>query len=236
MLAPFQGLMKYGLMQASNPIAYQGRKTARQSSEQRRLAILNAALRVLVRDGVRGVRHRAVAKEANVPLSATTYYFKDIHDLLADALTLFANEMVQTFVDPFWSRANEWIRSYPPGMNKDAVIAAEVIDHMAAMGANYILTRVRDHRQQLVLEHAFWYAALTDERMHEIALLHGRRLLQNFTRILEYAGASEVELGAKSILMTVRRLEYEGLLNSPDFSYDMVKAALHHNIRAVLAV
>jgi DNA-binding transcriptional regulator YbjK len=223
-------------MQSEQPLAYQGRKTARQSSEQRRLAILNAALRVLVRDGVRGVRHRAVAKEAEVPLSATTYYFKDIHDLLADALTLFANEMVQTFVDPFWSRTNEWIHSYPADCRNKPAIIDEIIDHMAVMGANYILTRVRDHRQQLILEHAFWYAALTDERMHEIALHHARRLLGNFTQILEYVGASEAELGAKSILMTVRGLEYEGLLGSSEFSFDAVKAALHYKMRAVLAV
>lgn len=223
-------------MQAADPVAYQGRKTARQGSEQRRLAILQATLRVLVRDGVRGVRHRAVAKEAGVPLSATTYYFKDIHDLLADALTLFANEMVQTFVDPFWSRANEWIRSYPPNLRTDPAAVAEVVEHMAAMGANYILTRVRDYRQELVLEHAFWYAALTDERMHGLALNHGRRLLENFAQMLEYAGASEVELASRSILVTVRGLEYEGLLGADDFSHDRVKAALHHQIRAVLAV
>ena len=81
--------------------SYHGRKPARQSSEQRRLAILQAALRVMVRDGVRGVRHRAVALEADVPLSATTYYFKDIHDLLADALTLYAKEVMENIVNPF---------------------------------------------------------------------------------------------------------------------------------------
>jgi DNA-binding transcriptional regulator YbjK len=223
-------------MQTDNQVAYQGRKTARQSSEQRRLAILNAALRVLVRDGVRGVRHRAVAKEADVPLSATTYYFKDIHDLLADALTLFANEMMQTFVDPFWSRANDWIRSFPADAHQTPAMVDEVINHMSDLGANYILMRVRDHRQQLVLEHAFWYAALTDERMHGIALQHGHRLLDNLKSILDYVGAREVELAAKSILMTVRGLEYEGLLDSPDFSREKVRAALHYKMRAVLSV
>lgn len=223
-------------MQQPAAIAYQGRKTARQSSEQRRLAILHAALRVLVRDGVRGVRHRAVAKEAEVPLSATTYYFKDIHDLLADAFALFTNETVQTFVDPFWSRANEWIRSYPADISKDVAAMRDIIDNMAAMGANYILTRVREHREHLVLEHAFWYAALTDDRMHEMALKHGQRLLTNFTHILEYVGANDVDLGAKSILTTVRRLEYEGMVASPDFTQDKVKDALRHQIRAVLAV
>ena len=53
-------------------VQYQGRKASRQGSELRRQAILDAALRIIVRDGVRAVRHRAVAAEAEVPLSATT--------------------------------------------------------------------------------------------------------------------------------------------------------------------
>lgn len=235
MLAPFQGLTVMP-MPAEMPPAFQGRKTARQSSEHRRIAILQAALRVLVRDGVRGVRHRAVAAEAGVPLSATTYYFKDIHDLLADALTLFASDMVQTFVDPFWSRANEWVRSVPLETLAAPDKVAVIVDQMADMGSQYILTRVSEHREQLMLEHAFWYAALTDERMHGIALQHGRRLLQSFSGVLEYVGVAEVELAAKSILMTVRGLEYEGLLGSPDFTPAKVRAALHRKIRAELAV
>ena len=70
-------------------VQYQGRKTSRKGSEQRRQAILDAAMRIIVRDGVRAVRHRAVAAEADVPLSATTYYFKDINDLITDTFARF---------------------------------------------------------------------------------------------------------------------------------------------------
>ncbi len=45
-------------------VKYQGRKASRQGSEQRRQEILDAAMRIVVRDGVRAVRHRAVAAEA----------------------------------------------------------------------------------------------------------------------------------------------------------------------------
>ncbi|HET8731630.1 MAG TPA: hypothetical protein VFM34_11060 [Moraxellaceae bacterium] len=223
-------------MQVETTPAFQGRKTARQSSEQRRIAILQAALRVLVRDGVRGVRHRAVATEAGVPLSATTYYFKDIHDLLADALTLFASDMVQNFVEPFWSQAYEWIRAYPPETRDNAEEMSRIIDHMTTVGSEYLLARVRDHRQQLILEQAFWYAALTDERMHGIALQHSRRLLQSFIGILEYFGVAEVEQAAKSFFTTVRGLEYEGLVGSPDFTPEKVRAAIRYKIRVVMSV
>jgi len=45
-------------------IQYQGRQARREGSEQRRRSILEAALRIIVREGIRNVRHRAVAKEA----------------------------------------------------------------------------------------------------------------------------------------------------------------------------
>ena len=46
----------------ASTVKYQGRKTSRAGSEQRRRLILEAALRIVIREGVRGIRHRAVAK------------------------------------------------------------------------------------------------------------------------------------------------------------------------------
>lgn len=59
--------------------------------------IVSATLRVVQRDGVAGVTHRAVAAEAGVPKTAGTYYFDSIDDLLVAALTEdfenYANEL-----------------------------------------------------------------------------------------------------------------------------------------------
>ena len=59
---------------------------------------------------------------------------------------------------------------------------------------------------------------------------------KNFTQILEYVGARDIELAAKSLIGTVRRLEYEGLLGAEEFTREKVAHALLHQIRAVLAV
>ena len=94
---------------AANAVAesvqYQGRKASRQGSEQRRQAILDAAMRIVVREGVRAVRavrHRAVAAEAQVPLSATTYYFKDIDDLITDTFAQFVERSAAQMA-AFWA-------------------------------------------------------------------------------------------------------------------------------------
>ena len=63
-----------------------------QKGEERREAILRATLRVIGAHGADAVTHRAVAAEAGVPLSATTYYFDSKEQLLQQSLLLAARE------------------------------------------------------------------------------------------------------------------------------------------------
>jgi DNA-binding transcriptional regulator YbjK len=58
----------------------------RERGRARRQALLEAALRVIARDGIGGVTHRAVAAEAGVPASATTYFFDSLDHLVVEAV------------------------------------------------------------------------------------------------------------------------------------------------------
>ncbi len=55
--------------------------------ERRRQELIEATVRVVAREGVAGVSHRAVAREAGQPPTAAAYYFTSIDDLLTAALT-----------------------------------------------------------------------------------------------------------------------------------------------------
>lgn len=70
--------------------------------EQRRLQITEAAVSLFREKGLAAVRHRAVAKRAGVPLSATTYYFSSIDDLwkvVVQESTLQEHRAMQERVD-----------------------------------------------------------------------------------------------------------------------------------------
>ena len=56
-------------------------------SDRRRL-IVEAALRVIARDGVNAATHRAVAAEAGVPPASTTYHFSSKAEIVTEALEL----------------------------------------------------------------------------------------------------------------------------------------------------
>jgi TetR/AcrR family transcriptional regulator, regulator of biofilm formation and stress response len=63
----------------------------RAKGQRRRRALLEATLQVVERDGVAGVSHRSVTRQAGLPSSAATYYFDSIDSLLEAAL-LWAEE------------------------------------------------------------------------------------------------------------------------------------------------
>ena len=58
--------------------------SSRRGSERKR-AVVEAAAAILRESGPTSVTHRAVARRANSSLSATTYYFEGISDLLHQA-------------------------------------------------------------------------------------------------------------------------------------------------------
>lgn len=73
----------------------QSPKRAEQRAE-RRGAILDATVRILGCKGLGAVTHRAVAREAGVPLAATTYYFSSKDELITEAVDLLvADEVAQ---------------------------------------------------------------------------------------------------------------------------------------------
>ncbi|SDH84091.1 DNA-binding transcriptional regulator YbjK [Actinokineospora alba] len=59
----------------------------RVKGERRKQELIEATLRVVAREGVAGVSHRTVAREADLPATAAAYHFHGIDDLLAAALT-----------------------------------------------------------------------------------------------------------------------------------------------------
>ena len=60
----------------------------RSKGELTREKILLSAINVLAFNGIKGATHRAIANHAEIQLSLTTYYFKDISDLVQNAFQL----------------------------------------------------------------------------------------------------------------------------------------------------
>jgi len=193
-------------------VQYHGRKASRQGSEQRRQAILDAAMRIIVRDGVRAVRHRAVAAEAAVPLSATTYYFKDINDLITDTFAQFVERSAAYMAD-FWASTQGLLLALVGRLDGSAESRRELADEIARLAVEYVRQQLLTRRDHLMAEQAFEQEALLNPRLHDLVRAHRRILLQGVTQFFQVLGSQQPEQDAKLLTSIIVQMEYQGLLN-----------------------
>ncbi len=203
---------------------YRGRKASRARSEQRRKAILEAALRLVVSEGVRGVRHRAVAKEADVPLSATTYYFKDIADLIADTFTLFAEKAMSDVVVPINEDVARFIEANDVNMLQDEKVRNQLVNAMSSLIVGHIHHELREKRDHLIAEQAFMHESIRDPRLREMAKHYYEHLVADMKRLCERLGVKEPDIAADMLMGTIFRIEYEGLLLESADEFDAERA------------
>ena len=127
----------------------------RASAVQRRQDIIEATLRVMARDGLRAVSHRAVAVEASVPLASTTYYFRDLEDLIIESF-LHWSEGQRRDIEAFQVRVLALLSQ---------TRVAGTAEALADAASAYVLDQVRRLRSDRVLEYAFLHEAIRVPRL-----------------------------------------------------------------------
>jgi DNA-binding transcriptional regulator YbjK len=153
------------------PVIEASSKPTRKKSskgEETRAKINGATLQIIKRDGMRGVRHRAVAKEAGVPLGATTYHFKNIEDLIVSAFVQWRSAGSQRG-NPITSRVLGFIdKNAATMLQSDSgrqTLAREIYQFMV----DYELDQIELHRGDRVIELAFYHESLLlDELRREV--------------------------------------------------------------------
>jgi len=69
--------------------------THRASGRARRAALLDAAVEVIAEQGVAGATHRSIAARAGMSTSTTSYFFSSLDDLIAAALQVVGDRIVE---------------------------------------------------------------------------------------------------------------------------------------------
>ncbi|NQD93797.1 TetR family transcriptional regulator [Pseudomonas sp. CrR25] len=217
-------------------VRYQGRKASRQRSELRRQAILDAAMRIIVREGVRAVRHRAVAAEAGVPLSATTYYFKDIDDLITDTFAQFV-ERSAAYMAKFWSGTQGMLQELVGKLDGSAEARRRLADEIARLAVEYVRYQLIHGRDHLLAEQAFQQEALLNPRLHDLVRAHAQILSRGVIQFFEVLGSRQPEQDAKLLTAIILRMEYQGLLDGVEhLDNDGMLAILKRYMHLVLGL
>jgi len=198
---------------ASVPVP-RSQRASRRRGERTRQAIVEAVVRVLARDGVRGVSHRAVAAEAGVNLSQTTYYFVDRYDLVASAFAASIGGGTQE-LEAHWRRVFRHLGRLL-AERRGPEVRVRVRDYVCDQIVGYVYRKILETPLTLAVEQHIFSEAILEPRLTELATAHRRGLLDPLVRLCELFGSEDPALDADLLLGTILRLEYEALLVPPE--------------------
>jgi TetR/AcrR family transcriptional regulator, regulator of biofilm formation and stress response len=151
-------------------------------AQRRRTAILEAALRLIGREGRQALTHRAVAAEAGVPLGATTYYFSSRDDLLAQALRHVADQGIHNFQD----MRNELLEAESP-----KALAGQLLDN--------VVVAAKD-RTAFIAEYELWLEAGRNAELRGPAVEWCEAEQSVVAEALERLGSSDPSLDASIVV------------------------------------
>ena len=183
----------------------------RSKGEQTRNSILEAALRVIAELGLRSVTHRAVAAEAGVQLSLTTYYFKDIDELIEQAFTLFC-ERSRPGYEQVWAAVFAYLDDFPSGELRKTPVRERICQDLSSMATDYLIAQVVEKPLGLAVEQEFFTTVRLTSTLRSLAAEHRRHLLEPLVEMCRRFNKSDPEIDAELLLDTMTRLEYEALL------------------------
>lgn len=141
--------------------------TRRRVDPHRRRRIIDATLEVVAERGVSGLSHRRVAKVAGVPLSATSYYFGSLDEMLEAAFAeALERDLARTdagLADPLFAT--------DPVLGLATMLRELILDRAVAVQTTELWTEaVRNERLRPL-------ALAWDERWYELLLAHFDELM-----------------------------------------------------------
>lgn len=184
------------LATASDPGS--SRRLSRRGRE-RKIEMLEAALRIVGRDGLAALSMRSLAVEADMPLGATTYYFSSKSALIAEAFRLHASRETE--------RVLQAIRQLPTEPS-----ARQLADQMT----NFLLGGLTKHRHQLISEYELLVGTTREPELASLSRSWQQAMQRELRRVAKKLGSPQPAVDAQLLLGLLAGLEVDHLSAEPD--------------------
>ncbi|WP_448568569.1 TetR/AcrR family transcriptional regulator [Thalassotalea ganghwensis] len=202
----------------------------RTKGEQTRNNILMATIEVLAQNGIKGTTHRAIASHADIQLSLTTYYFKDIQELVHQAFKL-NSEQTMVVANFAWHQAFDYIDALGKTKLKKVSIKQQVREQLAQLATEYIINKVSERPQMLAVEQLLFTQIQTTPELRELAKLHRNALLAPFIKLCRYFDKDNAELDAEIMLTVFTQLEYNSIIVPVE---ELDRSAIYNKVNRVI--
>lgn len=182
----------------------------RSKGERTREKVLLAAIDVLASNGIKGTTHRAIANHAELQLSLTTYYFKDINELVQQAFQL-NSELHRARTDIILEKAFCTLDSIDKASLKKAAVKSQLLKQMSEMTANYLFENIQKQSASLAVEQLMFTSVKVTPELKKLAKEHEDSQLQPFTKLAKFFNKKDPEVDARIMWTLFLQLQYTQL-------------------------
>lgn len=200
---------------ARNNLVNENTVQRRSKGERTRRKILLAAIDILAINGIKGTTHRAIANYADLQLSLTTYYFKDIKELVQAAFQLNSDHL-RTKTDTILHKAFSALESIDKASLKKTEVKSELCDQLAEMTANYLFENINSEAIPLAVEQLMFTTIPVSPELKELVDEHKKSQLVPFTQLVSYFNRADPEIDASIMHTIFTQLEYSQLSLEPN--------------------
>ena len=190
-----------------------------QRGMKRKTEILDAALRIIARDGLSALTMRALASEAGIPLGATTYYFPSKSALITEAFQLHAARETDRVIAA--------MRKLSPERS-----AHQLADELA----KFLISGLTDHRSQLIAEYELLIGATREPNLAALSRTWHVPMRQELSDAAARLGSLKPVVDAQVLLGLLAGLEVDHLSVEPSaIDKAAIRSILRRSVSALFA-
>tara|TARA_R110002049_G_scaffold130406_4_gene288728 strand:- start:1812 stop:2459 length:648 start_codon:yes stop_codon:yes gene_type:complete len=197
--------------------------------EQTRARILQAALDIIVAEGMRSIRHRAVAERAGVSLGSTTYHFSSIEELIISAFEYWrAGKTMED--NPYYrdivSLLSPWEGTVVP-VSRRKEVAQQVLQASVA----YICDQLTGTRDDRIIEMAFYHESMRYASLRGLVASMWQVQISFLEQVHTMMGSTQPDADAMITSSLFRQLEQSALMSgTSDIDIDKIRRDLSRHM------
>jgi AcrR family transcriptional regulator len=228
---PIKDMMSQKLNDAHNKLPIKRRSKGELTREK----ILIAAIEVLALNGVKGTTHRAIASHAQLQLSLTTYYFKDIQELIHQAFRLNSEHIISR-ADTILEAAFATISSIERKELRKTVIKEVLCQKLTEMTAAHLIDNIKHQAISLAVEQLMLTEIQVTPELRLLIQEHELAQLVPYEQLCSFFNKVTPELDAKIMYTVFSQLQYSQLTKQVSIDVKLISQTIRRIISWIMSV
>ncbi len=207
----------------------------RSKGEKTREKILIAAIEVLALNGIKGTTHRAIASHAQLQLSLTTYYFKDIQELIHQAFKLNSNQILSRADSILEATFSEITNIEKKELRKTAV--KEVLcQKLSSMTCEHLVDNIKHQAISLAVEQLMLTEIQVSPALRLLVQEHELAQLVPYEQLCGFFNKVNPELDAKIMYTVFSQLQYSQLAKQVNIDEALIEQTTRRIITWIMSL